>query len=190
MPVWTKGRIAKMISLRDQGLSFTEVAKRMGGVTRNAVIGKYQRVTRRAKGLPDYHKDVVKKKSKTKKHRRETVKHLPRPKPPPEKNFTPPEPKMEAPIPITPDPAPVAATLDKQEHVSAIPKLYDKVDQLTSMECKYPIGQISDPGFTFCFVPVSQYGRSYCDFHHKLCYTPAPTRKRTNYRPAARVWRP
>lgn len=43
-PRWTPERVAALRTLWTQGLSAAEVARRLGGVTRNAVIGKVWRL--------------------------------------------------------------------------------------------------------------------------------------------------
>ena len=47
MLVWTESLIADLTALWDQGLSASEIAARLGGISRNAVIGKAHRL-----GLP------------------------------------------------------------------------------------------------------------------------------------------
>ena len=48
---WTPERLAQLRTLIDEGLSANEIAKRLGGTTRNAVIGKRHRL-RIATGRP------------------------------------------------------------------------------------------------------------------------------------------
>ena len=83
-------------------------------------------------------------------------------------------------LPVHPIPA-----QEKRAMVKALSKLHEKVQQLSRMECNYPIGQPSKPDFTYCFAPVTQYGKSYCDEHCDLCFSkPASRVKRPNYAPS------
>jgi GcrA cell cycle regulator len=45
----------------------------------------------------------------------------------------------------------------------------------TTTLCVYPIGEPRKPGFRFCEAPVERVGRSYCDYHHAVCWR-MPTR--------------
>ena len=44
---WTDERLARLKALRDDGLSAAKIAAKLGGITRNAVIGKLYRLSRR-----------------------------------------------------------------------------------------------------------------------------------------------
>ena len=65
---WTDERLTQLKALRDDGLSAGEIAAELGGVTRNAVIGKLHRL-----GLFDWHGPRVK------------AKPIPAPKPKPQR---------------------------------------------------------------------------------------------------------
>ncbi len=43
---WTDQRVERLITLWSEGLSAAEIAERLGGVTRNAVLGKLHRLKR------------------------------------------------------------------------------------------------------------------------------------------------
>lgn len=44
MTAWTPERRARLVKLRDEGLSASQIAAELGGVTRNAVIGTVRRL--------------------------------------------------------------------------------------------------------------------------------------------------
>ena len=182
MPVWTATRIAMLFHLRESGMGFSQIGRRMG-ITKNAAIGKHRRLSREKQGLPPDYKQPIKRKSTTKKHYRKKVVHLPHPEPPPPKEFVLKKTKkveVIVELPVHPIPA-----HEKRAMVKALFKLHEKVQQLSRMECNYPIGQPSKPDFTYCFAPVTQYGKSYCDEHCDLCFSkPAPRVKRPNYAPS------
>ena len=49
---WTEGRVAELKKLWAEGHSASQIAKRLGGVTRNAVIGKVHRLGLSGRATP------------------------------------------------------------------------------------------------------------------------------------------
>lgn len=45
-------------------------------------------------------------------------------------------------------------------------------------DCRFPLGDPRSPDFGFCGAPKWEGSRSYCEFHHRLCYRPADKRMR------------
>jgi GcrA cell cycle regulator len=94
---WTDERIEKLTKMWEGGATASQIADELGGVSRNAVIGKAHRLGLKARPSP------VKPNEKVEAPRVETApKPAPRPAPPI-------EPRVAAPRPVTPPPAPVAA---------------------------------------------------------------------------------
>lgn len=48
--------------------------------------------------------------------------------------------------------------------------------------CHFPISDPRSADFGFCGTPKWDGSRSYCEFHHRLCYRPAEKRERAAYR--------
>lgn len=143
---WTDGRIDLLRKLWSEGLSAGGIAKQLGGVTRNAVIGKIHRLGLAGRATPP-----------------RPAKRPVRPSPPPRKIAHPFNPTMtqrrpETPAVIIPALAPLVLETGRTIRV---------VDLNDSM-CKFPIGDPRDEGFAFC-------GRGacrgpYCADHAKLSY--------------------
>lgn len=149
---WTSTRITRMLDLRHQGHSFASIARVLGTTTKNAVLSKYKR--------------MVKSQLIPKQYAHPQVKILR---------------KIHAstPTPAIGDIKPLAnvvSSTDKQDAVRKMKYLYEKVAELNNLECKFPIGEISSPDFTFCFDPITGHRRSYCENHHALTHTPLRSR--------------
>jgi len=99
---WTDERIETLKKMWDSGMTATQIAEELGGVSRNAVIGKAHRL-----GLPARPSPVKPNESRTESPRAET----PRPAPAPAAAAAAPEPRAAAPEPKpaapTPEPRPV-----------------------------------------------------------------------------------
>ncbi|HHL42097.1 MAG TPA: GcrA cell cycle regulator, partial [Hellea balneolensis] len=123
---WTEERVALLTKLWTEGLSASQVAQQLGGVTRNAVIGKVHRLglSGRAKpAKPAKRKPRVAAKPRaTTPVTRRVVKAPPPPKP--------------APIPVEAKPLPNGE--------------YASIMTITDHMCKWPIGDPGTSDFRFC----------------------------------------
>lgn len=163
MGYWTQERIDMLTELHASGLTFGQIAKRMGnGITRNAVIGKAKRL-----GLPP---------------RIVPVERKPRPKKPvePKDVFIPQEvaatvkqPEPPADEPLMP-PAPERHVYDDPLARGA----REAVMRLTPKQCRFPIGDVGDADFHFCPERQASGETSYCAKHDALCRTAPAPRKR------------
>ena len=45
------------------------------------------------------------------------------------------------------------------------------LEELTTTQCRYPVGDPFKPGFGFCGKPVIELGESYCHLHDEICHT-------------------
>jgi GcrA cell cycle regulator len=152
MSAWNEGRVETLTMLWAKGWSASQIATRLGGVTRNAVIGKAHRL-----GLPDrkgknrYRQ--ASSKSRTCNRRRQTPLVHPW-KLPPSKPLRLAEQAPEAPQSL-PEPAPLRLTLlDLRENT-----------------CRWPIGDPQDENFHFCGCQTSGIG-PYCDYHAQIAHQP------------------
>ncbi len=160
---WTEDRIDQLKRLWTEGHSASQIAKQLGGVTRNAVIGKVHRLGLSGRATPS-----------------RPVKRPPRlatPKPRSAENgssvSTSPSQRDRAPAPKLAEEAALAAALppatNEKGETASILTIRDSM-------CKWPIGDPADPHFAFC-------GRKaecgpYCAEHAKLAFQPARKRER------------
>jgi len=158
---WTDERVELLKKLWLDGLSASQIAKQLGGVTRNAVIGKVHRLGLSGRAAPSQ-------------PTRTTFK-APRPARP----VAPSAPRrVEAahqpvqPRPIVYDESPGSAT----------------VLTLGAHMCKWPIGDPSADSFTFCG-KVSENDGPYCVAHARVAYQPQQSRKRAGASDLARSLR-
>lgn len=157
---WTDERFAQLDELWAAGYSAAVIAEKLG-TTRNSVIGKARRsnLESRAKS-PNGHRDPVDPKYKRKYVRQLTVygKHR-------EMSTV----RLQA--------APVKV-ID-----SEIPtKQRRTLLKLRDWQCKYPVGEVGEPGFFFCAASAME-GSVYCAAHHRRCYQPGSRSNRhTNFR--------
>lgn len=167
---WTDERVTVLKKLWAEGHSASQIAKQLGGVTRNAVIGKVHRLGLSGRATPSR---PVKRPPR-----------LARPKP----RFV-----AEAPAVVAAAPAPVAAAT-KLPGVTDVPALPERTASLAPLPplpmadgtpasiltlrdsmCKWPIGDPADPKFAFC-------GRKadcgpYCTEHAAVAFQPARKRE-------------
>jgi GcrA cell cycle regulator len=167
---WTDERVELLKKLWADGLSASQIAARMGGVTRNAVIGKVHRL-----GLSG--------RAKT-----STPPAQPRPKKP-----------ARAPShPLTHRPAPhgnAALAAHRHEEPAPEPESHVALDEdvvipmserVTIMElresmCRWPMGDPTTPEFRFCGGKATP-GLPYCPHHCRIAYQPAAERRRDRER--------
>ena len=117
---WTDQKVAKLKELCGKGNTASQIAEIIGGISRNAVIGKAHRLnlsakikTRSATTNENFESSIDNKNLKLKKGRRSKFKSLII-----EKDFEPENPKQ--------------------------------LEELTDNDCKYPIGHPNEKGFYFC----------------------------------------
>ncbi len=159
---WTEERVALLKKLWLEGLSASQIAKQLGGVTRNAVIGKVHRL-----GLSG----------------RATPSSPPRPA---FKAPRPPRPVSNASLAprraLAHPPAPQPQTAYYVEEPGSATVL-----TLGAHMCKWPIGDPASDGFTFCGRRIGE--GSYCNEHARLAYQPQQKGKRSTAAELARSLR-
>jgi len=155
---WTEERVETLKKLWADGLSASQIAKQLGGVTRNAVIGKVHRLGLSGRAAP------------SRPAHRPAPKPAPRPRQKPAapasakaKPATPPTPVRDAPAPVEP------ARLASGEYATVL--------TLKDSMCKWPIGDPADTTFRFCG-RRSGPGAAYCEAHAQMAYQPQAKRKR------------
>ncbi|WP_050752898.1 MULTISPECIES: GcrA family cell cycle regulator [unclassified Oceanicaulis] len=163
---WTEDRVETLKKLWADGLSASQIAKQLGGVTRNAVIGKVHRLGLSGRAAPS----------------RPARRPAPRPAPRPAA-AKPAVAKAAAPqaAPVKPK-AVIAeaksAPLTAPKDAAKLPNgEYATVLTLREGMCKWPIGDPTDTEFRFCG-RHSGVGNAYCEAHAQLAYQPQAKRKR------------
>ena len=151
---WTEERVEMLKRLWQDGLSASQIAKQLCGVTRNAVIGKVHRLGLSGRATP----------SKPQR----TVFKAPRPARPAQASPSAPRRIAEPVSAAHPAPAPV-------RYVDETPGTAT-VLTLGAHMCKWPIGDPSSNEFSFC---GRRAGESpYCVEHARVAYQPAQTGKK------------
>ncbi|APX15348.1 GcrA cell cycle regulator [Phaeobacter inhibens] len=196
---WTDERVELLKKMWGEGQSASQIAKELGGVTRNAVIGKVHRL-----GLSNRNSGTAKPAAEPKE------KPAAAPKPAPAAAATAPakpkpQPKTEPARPVTPEPAapaegrpatparrqiiPAGQPLPPQPSANEIsPEALAKVNEiekkakklglmeLTERTCKWPVGDPATEDFWFCGLPVQQ-GKPYCEAHVGVAFQPMSARR-------------
>lgn len=165
--VWSGERVQKLRDLWNAGFSASQIAARLGGVSRNGVIGKAHRIgLAKHKLAYDSDKPRVPKERPERIFRPKTVKAAAAPPPP-----KPPKPVKVAPV----APAPVMSVPK--------PKAFMKtLLQLECDECKWPMND----GGPFLFCGHQQHaGGAYCEYHHLVSVGPGTKSERLAVRIAA-----
>ena len=150
---WTEDRVEKLAKLWASGLSASQVAKELGGVTRNAVIGKVHRLGLSGRAKPSRPTKRAAAKRTSMPRARTAVSAAPR------------APKAPA---VAPRPVPIEAKpMDDGAYATIL--------TVTEDMCKWPLGDPSSADFRFCGRGADK-GEPYCKAHAQLAYQPARRR--------------
>jgi GcrA cell cycle regulator len=154
---WVDERVELLTKLWADGLSASQIATRMGGISRNAVIGKVHRL-----GLTGR----AERKTTTRRHRRAPVKAVPK-KYRLSYGYQQPE-VLRLPV------APLPAEVERPAKLVAF-------DDLQPNQCAYAWGDPKHADFGFCGRDRAP-GTPYCDGHHRLCSAGLPEPRRRGNR--------
>lgn len=171
---WTDERVAVLARLWGDGLSASQIAAQLGGVTRNAVIGKVHRL-----GLSGRNKAAAPAQPQRAR----------KPARPPGLNAGAASPASTNDVDASravETPHPLAVQHDAVEEI-VIP-FSDRVTimELRETMCRWPLGDPTTPEFRFCG-QRSITGVPYCPHHARVAYQPAADRKRGDRRMAMRA---
>lgn len=202
---WTDERVELLKKMWGEGQSASQIAKELGGVTRNAVIGKVHRLglSNRAGAAPAPATGTAapaaatpaKPEAKAKPARPE-VKAKPASKPAPraEEPNDPADEDEEDTRPVTvphtrkaiipagqPLPPQPSANEISPEALAKVSEIEKKARRLTLMEltertCKWPVGDPATDNFWFCGLPT-QAGKPYCEAHVGVAFQPMSSRR-------------
>jgi len=149
---WTDERVETLKKLWLDGLSASQIAKQLGGVTRNAVIGKVHRLGLSGRATPSQPQRPV---FKAPRAPRPAISAAPAPRRAIETSMP-----AQLPSPALAPEAPGTAT----------------VLTLGAHMCKWPIGDPASDGFTFCGRRSDREG-PYCSEHARVAYQPQQQKK-------------
>lgn len=156
LSMWTEDRVATLRKLWAEGLSASQIAKQLGGVTRNAVIGKVHRLGLAGRATP------------SRPAKRPVRAARPR-------IVGPTAPRMRLPSSLP------TVVIPELEPVRFEDGKTASVLTLNESMCKYPIGDPTDANFAFCGRGSS--GGPYCADHARLAYQPSQAKKRRASQP-------
>lgn len=183
---WTDERVEKLKTMWGEGQSASQIAKALGGVTRNAVIGKVHRLglSNRATGAksaaaaaPAADAKPVKAAAKAAPAMAPAAKADPAPVP-----AMPTKPVIQSSTmrrePPPPTPAMVEDAQRTAQALAAIQKKAKKLDllELTERTCKWPIGDPATEDFYFCGLGCAP-GKPYCESHVAVAFQPMSSRR-------------
>jgi GcrA cell cycle regulator len=186
---WTDDRVEILKKMWGEGQSASQIAKELGGVTRNAVIGKVHRLglsnrTTTGAAAPaaappkpeEKPKPAAKPAAKAKEEepKEEAVEAAPPPRP----NLPARAKIIPAGQPLPPQPSANEISPEALAKVSEIEKKSKKIGlmDLTERTCKWPVGDPATDDFWFCGLPVQQ-GKPYCEAHVGVAFQPMSARR-------------
>ncbi|MBD3662317.1 GcrA family cell cycle regulator [Sulfitobacter aestuariivivens] len=183
---WTDDRVETLKKMWGEGQSASQIAKELGGVTRNAVIGKVHRL-----GLSNRATSGGSAKAEAKP--KAAAKAAPKAKAEPKTESA--EPKTEAAAPprstlparkqiipagqpLPPQPSANEISPEALAKVNEVEKKAKKISlmELTERTCKWPVGDPATEKFWFCGLPVQQ-GKPYCEAHVGVAFQPMSARR-------------
>ncbi|HYB06111.1 MAG TPA: GcrA family cell cycle regulator [Methyloceanibacter sp.] len=159
---WNDERVELLKRLWAEGLSASQIASRLGGVTRNAVIGKVHRLGLSGRATSSRSSSPRPRRVQApRQHRAPSLLFATRGnaalKPAYEEE-------------IEPAPAPI-------EELYIPPAERASILTLKESMCRWPIGDPGEEEFHFCGRKTSG-SVPYCEHHARLAYQPAPSRRR------------
>ncbi|MEJ2374561.1 MAG: GcrA family cell cycle regulator [Pseudolabrys sp.] len=152
---WTDERVELLKKLWADGLSASQIAAELGGITRNAVIGKVHRL-----GLSGRAKSPASSAPRPRKSRSSGMLRVSRP-------------AMRGNTALAYDyevePEPELLDIPEEQRKSLL--------QLNEHTCRWPIGDPGSPDFFFCGGETSNE-MPYCSYHSRVAYQPITDRRR------------
>jgi GcrA cell cycle regulator len=170
---WTDERVEQLKKLWAEGLSASQIAAQLGGVSRNAVIGKVHRLKLSGRGKTTSSQTRSKKVNTAVNSQRSgaTVGHMSSRVVNRSVGATALQAEYSTEI------VPHTITRTVTDVVVPISRRLELV-QLSERTCKWPVGDPLQPDFNFCGNDVGE-GGPYCTYHARLAYQPASDRRRS-----------
>jgi GcrA cell cycle regulator len=168
--IWTDERVEMLRKLWAEGLSASQIAAQLGGVSRNAVIGKVHRLKLSGRGR--------------------TTAAPARPKKPSQPTITKPQSRPvsasrqqsasmgNTALQVRFDAEPAMRTIERNIEDIVVPISRNlQLIQLNERTCKWPIGDPLAENFHFCGNDCADTG-PYCRYHARIAFQPASERRR------------
>lgn len=187
---WTDERVEVLKKMWSEGQSASVIAKELGGVTRNAVIGKVHRLglSNRAGAGSSPAKESPKAKTSKAEPKKPSE-----PRARPQKARAEPAAQTERPVvttpivrkpfitagqPLPPQPSANEISPEALASVREVEKKSKKISlmELTERTCKWPIGDPATEEFWFCGLSA-QAGKPYCEAHVGVAFQPMSSRR-------------
>ena len=143
---WDDERVEQLKQLWAEGLSASQIASKMGGVTRNAVIGKVHRLGLSGRATPA--------------------------KPQRGRSFSAPKEVKKEGIAAPAEPIPTITEPEFSAPLSLPGGDLTTVATLKTNMCKWPVGDPASDEFHFCGQSTST-GKSYCPYHAHMAFQPS-----------------
>lgn len=187
---WTDDRVEVLKKMWGEGQSASQIAKELGGVTRNAVIGKVHRLGLSNRAGSGGAKAAAKPATTADAKPKATPAPKPKPAPKPAAKAT--DTAVLAPLPMSaarraiipagqPLPPQPSANEISPEALAKVSEIEKKAKRLTLMEltertCKWPVGDPATDDFWFCGLAVKA-GKPYCEAHVGVAFQPMSARR-------------
>jgi GcrA cell cycle regulator len=152
---WTEERVELLKKLWADGLSASQIAAELGGITRNAVIGKVHRL-----GLSGRAKSPSSSAPRARKPRSSSMIRVPRAHI---------RGNTALAYDYAPEPEPELIEIPVEQRKTLL--------QLNEATCHWPVGDPGSTDFFFCG-GQSNEGSPYCNYHSRVAYQPASERRR------------
>lgn len=182
---WTDERVEILKKMWGEGQSASQIAKELGGVTRNAVIGKVHRLGLSNRAGSAGAKAAAKEKAPKAEAKKPAPAPAAKPQPKTESAAPPPQPKVAgrraiipAGQPLPPQPSANEISPEALAKVNEVEKKSKKIGlmELTERTCKWPVGDPATEDFWFCGLPVKS-GKPYCEAHVGVAFQPMSSRR-------------
>jgi GcrA cell cycle regulator len=187
---WTDERVETLKTMWSEGKSASQIAKELGGVTRNAVIGKVHRLglSNRVGGVDRPDEEILE--SLAEEPAAEPAREPEPVEPPvapaaaqPRPAAAPaaapavrPKPVVGQPLP--PQPAASEISAEALANLAEVAKKARRLNlmQLTERTCKWPVGDPATDDFWFCGLGTVP-GKPYCETHVAVAFQPMSARR-------------
>ena len=179
---WTDERVEVLKKMWGEGQSASVIAKELGGVTRNAVIGKVHRLGLSNRVTSTTAKTGAAGKAKVESKAKKVAPATPRKavSAPENVRITPPAVRKIIPAgqPLPPQPSANEISPEALAKVSEIEKTAKRISlmELTEKTCKWPVGDPATEDFWFCGLSV-KLGKPYCEAHVGVAFQPMSSRR-------------
>ncbi|WP_372839286.1 GcrA family cell cycle regulator [Phaeovulum sp.] len=191
---WTDERVETLKKMWGEGQSASQIAKELGGVTRNAVIGKVHRLglSNRAGAAGDAVNEPQAVANGEQEPETTEAEEAPAVAPAEPRVAAPPRPELVATNPVISNRRPIvpagqplppqpSANEISPEALASVREMEKRARKLSLMEltertCKWPIGDPATEHFWFCGLP-SVAGKPYCEAHVGVAFQPMSARR-------------